>query len=261
MVLGMMLERAGFDRLLVASGDAVIEALRVQERVDAVVLDVSMPGMNGIEAIKLIRVKEADEPPGKRMPLIAFSFDGHWRRRRDCFESGADAFLVQPVSWAMLIGTLKRAILERDVTRDSHSNVIVFPGNPTADRERLGELIDIRVVEELVALGGLMQLRNIARALQTDFTVALRFMKKAVDDCDVNEFHQQLFNMASAAGNLGSPRIRALYDRAIGCDEQSLTAIGSTILERLTLECEALCEFLVNYSEVHSDTRTSLPVY
>ncbi len=260
MVLGMMLEKAGFDRVVVASGDAVLDALSVPERVDAVVLDVSMPGISGIDAIKLIRVAEADGHPGHRVPIVAVSFDRHWRTKRDCLEAGADDFIAQPVSLKVLIATVRRLMAERETGRGLRSNVLIFPGKSTVQKELPADLVDARFVEELIALGGKSRLQEIARALKSDFEVALGYMRKAVEAGDLREFREQLFNLASAAGNLGAPRIRTLYDRTIGCDEEHLRVEGSSIVERLTLECYALCDFLLCDGAVPSNLRTSLPI-
>jgi two-component system, cell cycle response regulator DivK len=67
-LLGLILAHVGFEVLLAANGaDAV--AIAQRERPDIVVMDLFMPGMDGIEATRRIKA----DPTVQHMPVIAYT--------------------------------------------------------------------------------------------------------------------------------------------------------------------------------------------
>ena len=63
---------------------------------DAVLMDVEMPVMNGLEATAAIRALEVE---GERLPIIALTgvIEEHEERQR-CVRSGMDDFTTKPLS-------------------------------------------------------------------------------------------------------------------------------------------------------------------
>ena len=59
--LRMVLEYEGYEYIEAPSGPGGIEALQ-REAPDAVLLDIKMPGMDGLEALQLARAKDAHTP-------------------------------------------------------------------------------------------------------------------------------------------------------------------------------------------------------
>ncbi len=58
------LSRAGFDVTTVSSGAAALSHLDSQARVDAVIVDYDMPGMNGVELLRAIHERDPSLPKG-----------------------------------------------------------------------------------------------------------------------------------------------------------------------------------------------------
>lgn len=95
----------GFVVALARSGE---EALAVLERdaFDLVVLDWMLPGRDGIEVLKALRLR------GVRVPVLLLTARDAVADRVLGFESGADDYLIKPFAFAELIARL-RSLLRR----------------------------------------------------------------------------------------------------------------------------------------------------
>ncbi|MDX1502511.1 MAG: response regulator [Thermoanaerobaculia bacterium] len=92
-VLAYNLERASFSAEVVGRGDAALEAIR-REPPDLVLLDLMLPGLDGIELCRLIR----REPPTTDLPIIMITARGEEVDRIVGLELGADDYITKPFS-------------------------------------------------------------------------------------------------------------------------------------------------------------------
>jgi signal transduction histidine kinase/CheY-like chemotaxis protein len=95
-MLAALLRAIGVDAHAVHDGAAAVEWVQ-EHRPDIVILDVAMPGMDGLEAAQRIR-----ETTFHDVILIAMSGYGQDEDRRRAFEAGFDHYLTKPVSLASL---------------------------------------------------------------------------------------------------------------------------------------------------------------
>ncbi len=105
-VVGRYLERAGYETLEAADGP---EALRAAEQggPDLVVLDVMLPGLDGIEVMRRLH-----ERPGKPVPVILLTARGEESDRLVGLRRGADDYVVKPFSPKELVARVD-AVLRR----------------------------------------------------------------------------------------------------------------------------------------------------
>ncbi|MEK0082209.1 ATP-binding protein [Benzoatithermus flavus] len=101
-VVGRMLERAGHRVTVVGSGEEVLEAL-AHPGFDLVLLDINMPGMTGIEAVKLLRFTH---DPRELPPIVALSADATPKTQEACRAVGFSAYLTKPIDTGLLLRTL-----------------------------------------------------------------------------------------------------------------------------------------------------------
>ncbi len=102
-VLNTVLAELGHQAEFIGRGEAAPERI-TQGAFDAVLMDMVLPGINGVEAIKRIRVLS---PPLGRIPIIGLS--GRSDDEAAARAAGADAFLVKPVSPRALATALLEA--------------------------------------------------------------------------------------------------------------------------------------------------------
>lgn len=103
------LERDGHRVMEAADGPAANDLLR-RERPDAVVLDLMLPGIDGLSIIRALRA--ADPDPATRPPVLILSARGLTSDRIEGLSVGADDYLAKPFSPAELALRIRR-LLER----------------------------------------------------------------------------------------------------------------------------------------------------
>ena len=72
-------------------------------KIDLLITDLNMPGMNGIEFIKQVRTL----PRYKFMPILFLTTESQQSKRDEAKSAGASGWLVKPVNAEQLIGTIK----------------------------------------------------------------------------------------------------------------------------------------------------------
>jgi CheY-like chemotaxis protein len=95
LVVEQILETTGHSFLIVPNGREAVDAhARLQPKV--ILMDVSMPVMNGLEATKAIR--EAEEGSGRRTPIIGLTAHALKGDREMCMDAGMDDYMSKPIS-------------------------------------------------------------------------------------------------------------------------------------------------------------------
>lgn len=101
-LLGARLTAEYFEVLSASSGQQALE-ICARERVDVVLLDVMMPGMDGFETCR--RIKQ--NPKTHHLPVIMVTALDQPSDRRQGLEAGADDFLTKPVDDIALVTRVK----------------------------------------------------------------------------------------------------------------------------------------------------------
>jgi phosphate regulon transcriptional regulator PhoB len=100
-------ERAGYQAQVLRDGHQALQLLR-REVPDLLVLDLMLPGMDGLELCRRLRA----EPATRALPIIMVTAKGEETDRVVGLEMGADDYLVKPFSPRELVARL-RAVLRR----------------------------------------------------------------------------------------------------------------------------------------------------
>jgi DNA-binding NtrC family response regulator len=116
-----MVQKCGYEALVVDSGDAAIAALTAADAlpIDAVVLDMVMPGLDGMGV--LAKIREA----GLNIPVIVQTAHGGIDNVVSAMRAGAQDFVVKPVGLERLQVSLRNALntnaLKGELQRIRHS--------------------------------------------------------------------------------------------------------------------------------------------
>jgi two-component system, OmpR family, alkaline phosphatase synthesis response regulator PhoP len=112
------LKDAGFDVVTAARGD---DAMVVMERepIDLVVLDVMLPGMDGLEVCQKIRAE-------RNVPIIMLSARGEELDKVLGLELGADDYVTKPFSPRELVSRVKANLRRGRLDGEQHEDSLVF---------------------------------------------------------------------------------------------------------------------------------------
>jgi two-component system cell cycle response regulator len=106
-LLTAMLEIGGYNAIKAANGPQGLAALRIY-RVDSILLDVMMPGMDGYQVCRTIKTN----PALAAIPVVMLTALYDEASRSRAFASGADAFLAKPVAFDTLTRQLEDCKLQ-----------------------------------------------------------------------------------------------------------------------------------------------------
>ena len=104
-MLSRRLARKGYEVLLAEDGAAGV-ATAIAERPDLVLMDVSLPVMDGWEATR--RLKAA--PETRRIPVIALTAHAMSTDRLKAVEAGCDDYETKPIELDRLLGKMTRLL-------------------------------------------------------------------------------------------------------------------------------------------------------
>jgi two-component system, OmpR family, response regulator ResD len=129
-VVARYLERAGYSTRVAGDGLQAIEAA-ASDRPDLVVLDLMLPGVDGLEVMRRLRDHDRD-----RLPVILLTAKGEESDRVIGLRLGADDYVVKPFSPAELVARVDAVLRRVDTSpgRDSPLEVGELTIDPAARR-------------------------------------------------------------------------------------------------------------------------------
>ena len=117
--LGAALESHGYRVRSAVSGPVALEACAA-ERPDVVLLDLALPGLDGVEVCRRLR-------SWSRVPILVLSARIHEQQKVQALDAGADDYVTKPFGTEELLARI-RAALRRDQARIDEEPTIVSGG-------------------------------------------------------------------------------------------------------------------------------------
>lgn len=200
MVLRRLLEKAGHHVEEVESGDEVL-ALLTERDFDAVLIDLHMPGVSGLDIMREVRVMEAGAP--RRTPFMVLTADVTPEAMQACEQAGARSFLPKPIVAGRLLealadialGGAEAAPTATDRTAGAVDEVVL-------DDTVLGELAELNLGRDFVA--------NFVQQCVHDSLRCLAALEKCGQAGDWDGFRDQCHALKGVAGNLGMSRVATM---------------------------------------------------
>jgi diguanylate cyclase (GGDEF)-like protein len=159
-MLQVTLQRRGFGVLTATSGREALEIVG-REPVDLVLLDIMMPGLDGLEVTRALKAR----PGAERIPVIILTAKDTVRDKVAGLEVGADDYMTKPFNGEELVARirvqLRLAAMDRAMRRQnrelaSRNAVAVAVGRSLNVGEILGATLEQMAEVEGVGAGGIM---------------------------------------------------------------------------------------------------------
>ncbi|SIN77387.1 PAS domain-containing hybrid sensor histidine kinase/response regulator [Vannielia litorea] len=186
-----MLEASGHSVTLAHNGHEAVERAG-KERFDLILMDISMPVMDGREATRTIR---AGKGPCARVPIVALTANAMAEEQEAFLKDGMDDIVTKPLSRAAL-----DRVLADHAGADSPERA---PENPAVAGSYLDELRETLGVE---ALGGLLD------RFGTEVEALLAFLGSSAGE-DLAETAARAHKIAGSSATLGAVALRAALVR------------------------------------------------
>jgi two-component system cell cycle response regulator DivK len=107
-MLTRRLERKGF-RVVAACDGSQGHAMAHSESPDLILMDISLPIMNGWEVTRLLKSEEST----RHIPIVALTAHALSSDRTKAFEAGCDDYDTKPVDFARLLEKIDSLLLEK----------------------------------------------------------------------------------------------------------------------------------------------------
>ena len=148
-IIQFNLQAEGYEVLTAKNGDEAIDQAK-KHHPDLIILDIMMPGKNGIEVCNILRM----QPTFKETLIVFLSALSDEGTEIQGLETGADDYLTKPISPKILVSKVNA--LFRRLNKEGHDNMKI--GDLVIDREKYvinyqgNEIILARKEFELLAL-------------------------------------------------------------------------------------------------------------
>jgi len=125
--LGTVLTSLGYEIVEAARGEEAIALVRTA-KLDAVLLDINMPGMRGVEVCRAMRRISA------RLPIIMLTVQTGEDSKVEALDAGADDYITKPFRLRELTARLRAAT--RHNTQEEDQNAAIIVGDVLLDPAR-----------------------------------------------------------------------------------------------------------------------------
>jgi two-component system, CAI-1 autoinducer sensor kinase/phosphatase CqsS len=197
--VGAYLRHAGARVIEAAHGQAVVDHLLASGRCDAILMDINMPGMDGLQAARAIR---ASRKAWADVPIIALTAYSDSVTIQAAAAAGMNDFITKPVEAALLYQKL-RAVA-------AGSGVALIPQAAAAAAPQ-GDLLDVKRLESYTRIGMLAELLTdylpeIGRLVQR--------LERTVAEGNLDASIDTLHSLVGMSGEAGAASLH-LYARSV----------------------------------------------
>jgi signal transduction histidine kinase/CheY-like chemotaxis protein len=218
MVATKMLEKLGCRVDIAADGREAI-AMVSSFPYAIVFMDCQMPEMDGYEATRMIRKREA----AAHTPIVGVTAHAMAGDRERCLASGMDDYLTKPVTIDGFAGALERWAGPKPPPAD-------FAAHPTIDRDRLGSLFGMVGGDELV--------KRLVIAFEGEAGGLLAKLRDALAAKEAEALRQSAHSLRGSGLNLGLTRLAQMCGRVEDLARASDFAGAAPVVEAIPAEID-----------------------
>jgi len=234
---------AGYEAVQAESGDEALAVLRAGiVKPDLVLLDVLMPGLDGFETCRRIRVL----PGGSHIPILFLTALGDLGTHKAALDSGADDFLTKPINRTELLIRVRSLLRIKELSDEQARSLAVISTQRDAlvEAQRQKEELTALIIHDLKnplssilsnvqyalsqeGLGGEEResLRDVLRASQSMVRMVMNLLDISRSEDGALVPHLSEFDLGGLLGEVVSEMERRIEDR----DQKLKLAIAADV--------------------------------
>ncbi len=233
-VIEKMLLSGGHSVVVVEDGEQMLDMLE-QRRFDLALVDLNMPSMSGLEAVKLHRMGVGSDHP----PFVALTADATEETRQTCIDAGFADHLTKPVDTQDVLNMVDRltSIGVQPADRpDDDEKVVLHPkfvdARSTVD---IGQLVRLRALDQDPAF-----FVTVIHDFIEDSAGLIAELEAAAAAANDVVFRDRAHALHSSAAHIGATGLSRLCQRWHGIGPDHLRDHGETAMAELRVEFERL---------------------
>lgn len=196
-VVQTILTKAGHRVDIAENGRKAFDAVR-RGTYDAVLMDIQMPEMDGIDSVKRIR---ALPPPLGTVHIIAMTAYAMEDAQRECTRAGMDDYISKPFQPRQLLQVLEGVGKSRNAPPSPPHNLRQEDRGPVFDQTHLDDLLGTDEPE---------QTRSFAQSFLSDMAAKLERIEQSVAAVELETCKRAAHSLISMAGMFGALRMSNL---------------------------------------------------
>jgi two-component system sensor histidine kinase/response regulator len=211
-----------------------LKALRMAKegKFDLVLMDAEMPQMDGFEATRLIRKREAES--GEHIPIIATTAYAMKEDYDRCLEAGMDGYLSKPVTAEALRGKIEDLLTLRNEVNTSPVDFDAALQVVGGDRELLSEVV--------------------ALFLKEDCPRRLRELREGIEHQDARAVSVGAHSIKGSALSFGGQALGAVAQRLEQMGREGNLTGADILLEELKVELDRFIDIFSSFQPDPGDS-------
>lgn len=247
-VIQGILKHAGHAVRLATDGEEALDILaREGPSFDMLILDMSMPGISGLDVLKTVRFMETATPA----PVIMLTADATRESMESCRLAGASAYLTKPIDARRLLDTIAQLAEKR---QETSKNAVVH----SLDAQGIARgMVDEQALYALRQLGGNDFVDDVTRGFIQDSHHLVAEIQESAAQRDYPHFQDMVHALKGSAGQLGCTLL------VLACSEAERLKpydLGSAKAEALAVKIsdsfDSSCIALTTYLDSQRDAVT-----
>jgi PAS domain S-box-containing protein len=235
-----LLEREGHTVTIAGCGQEALDLFEEREQArhpfDLILMDVQMPGLDGLQATA--RIRDEERGSGQRVPIVAMTAQAGESDRLRCLESGMDAYVAKPVHVPELMKMIESVMLGGNAM---NADLTSEGASVEAQLQQLDESLALSRVG-----GDADLLKEVVELFLDDYSSTFEKIKGAVASQDAKALEHHAHSLKGSVSTFGANRA---FEAAFALEKQGrsgdLTGASDSVVQ-LEKALEALRPELVS---------------
>ena len=203
-----LLERSGATVTIAENGQEAIDAIMASPDFDLVLMDLQMPGLDGLEATRRIR----SNPVSAGLVILALTANADAEQRESCRRVGMDDFIAKPFTPEHLLETVQAWISSPGLAKESLGQQAVPEPPVEVDQEIPGATVDWNQLNHITQFNAARRERFVAKYLENCDSIQTE-LESARQLEDWKRVAQLAHRLKGSAATIGALRCAELCRR------------------------------------------------